>query len=173
MSIIGKELAFVELASKELGFTRAEKKHMINLANRGCILSPQLWEMVVEKVSGLKFVDRSGYDFDDGSEAKTGSCTVQMQKSTGYDMVKGQITNVSGKNGYIRVALYNDWTNRIDFFLLPPGYGCSSYTHEKCPQAQIKFSYSRRNDSYSNGLEIYRVYDLKDVCSKKSCKKAA
>lgn len=173
MSLIGKELAFIEMAAKEIGFTRAEKKHMINLVKRGCILSPQLWEMVVEKVLGLKFVDQSGYDFEDGSEAKTGSCTLQLKNSTGYYSVKGQITNVSGKDGYIRVAIYNDWADRIDFFLLPPGYACSSYSYEKCPQAQIKFSYSRRNDSYSNGLERYRVSGLEHVCVKSSLKKAA
>lgn len=164
MFIIGKELAFVNLAAKHLGFTKTEKKHMINLVNRGCILSPQLWEMIVENVSGLKFVDKNGYDFEDGSEAKTGSCTLQLKKSTGYYAVKGQITNVSGKDGVIRAALYNDWSKKIDFFLLPPGYLCKSYAYEKCPQASIKFSYSRKNDTYSNGLEDYRVFFVEDVC---------
>lgn len=160
-----KELAFIDLATKHLGFSNSEKKHMKVLVERGCVLSPQLWEMIVEKLTGSKFVNESKYDFEDFSEAKTGSCT-SRPGSKGYYSYKGQITGVGGKLGYIRVALYNEYSRSIDFFLLPPDHSCNSYTAEMCPQAAIKFSYSRRDDTYSNGLEQYRVYKVEDVCSK-------
>ncbi len=166
MAMLDKEKAFVEIASKYLDFTNAEKKHMINLVNRGCVLSPQLWEMIVEKVSGLEFVDQSGYDYSDLSEAKTGSCTVRFQATTGYDQVAGQITNIGDKQGVIRTALYNDWTKKIDFFLIPTNHSCTTYTTKKCPQASLKFSYNRYRDEYSNGLERYRKKNLEEVCQK-------
>lgn len=173
MIILDKELAFLQLAFEHLKFSPSEQKTMHTLVERGCILSPQLWEMIVEKLGGLKFINEHGYDFNDFTEAKTGSCNWKFDSARGTDSITGQITNVGGKIGHLRAAVYNVYTKKIDFFLLPPNHYCSTYSSNSNKQESLKFSYSRYRDTYSNMLEHYRVKDIHEVCGKIVSKKAA
>lgn len=164
-AVLNKEIAFVHLASIFLDYTENEVQTLLKLVERGAEISPHLWEMVIESFSGIKFVNKGGYDFEDFSEAKTGSMTIRYNSASGYNSNKGQITNVSGKIGFMRVAIWNECTDQIDFFLIPPNHCCTTYSCKSSPQASIQFSYSKRNGTYSNNLETYRVSSLKEVCS--------
>lgn len=175
-TLILKEIAFVKLASEYLGYTNQETKTLLKLAEGGVEMSPRLWEMIIEKVANIKFLNESGYDFADFTEAKTGSMTIRHDSYSGYCKRGGRITNADGKIGHMRVAIWNECTNDIDFFLIPPDHCCTSYSSAKNPQGAIQFSYSSKHDSYANNLEMYRVNSVEEVCKKvcnKKYKKAA
>ena len=87
---LDKELAFVELASQVLDYSETEKNHMIKFVKRGGIVAPQLWEMIVEEKTGSKFIDEEGKDFEDGSDAKTSTCSMR-ESEKGYISYKGKI----------------------------------------------------------------------------------
>lgn len=163
-AVLDKEISFVDLASTYLSYSPDEINTLIKLVERGAEISPHLWEMIVEQESGIKFVNKDGYDFEDFTEAKTGSLTVRKNSKRVYS--KGQITNVSGKIGHMRVAIWNELKNSIDFFLIPPNHYCTTYTSPATPRASIQFSYHKKNDTYSNNLELYRVKLLNEVCVK-------
>ena len=159
--ILDKEIAFVNLASKYLSY---DTNTLTELVLGGAEISPHLWEKIIEKVGNIKFVNKHGYDFEDFSEAKTGSMTLGTDWRTGYSTKKGRITNAENKIGYMRVAIWNEYKNSIDYFLLPPDHLCTSYSAKSCPQGSIKFNYSVNHDRYSNCLDDYRVFTLEDVC---------
>jgi hypothetical protein len=162
--VLDKELAFLTIAADVLKLPEIE----VNILRKYIVednheFSSKLWERIVCKVGKFKFVDGFGFDNSDKSESKTGSTRVVINHRY-YESVVGQITNVTGKIGHIRAAVYNVHKKCIDYFLIPPDFDCNFYTSEKCPQGSIKFSYNRRNDSYANSLEKYRVENLKEVC---------
>jgi len=163
-SLLKKEICFLELAKKHLDYSENEISTLLKLVERGAEISPHLWEMIIEKVGNIKFVNKHGYDFEDFSEAKTGSLTLGVNRITGYDTKKGRITNAENKVGYMRVAIWNQCKDSIDYFLIPPDHFCNSYSSKACPQGAITFSYSINHDRYSNSLDDYRVYYLEDVC---------
>lgn len=159
--ILNKEIAFVKLASKYLSY---DTNTLMELVHGGAEISPHLWERIIEKVGNIKFVNKNGYDFEDYSEAKTGSMTLGINWRTGYTTKKGRITNAENKIGYMRVAIWNQYLDSIDYFLLPPDHLCTSYSTKACPQGAITFSYSVNNNRYSNCLDDYKVFFLEDVC---------
>jgi hypothetical protein len=164
VALIKKEIAFVNLASQYLDYTKEEISAYMKLVERGAEISPHLWEMIIEKISGIKFVNQNGYDFEDYSEAKTGSLTVRFDHNKGYNTKKGRITNAANKIGYMRVAIWNEWYDSIDYFLIPPDHSCTSYSSEANPQGAIQFSYSSNNNRYSNNLQEYRHFLIEEVC---------
>jgi hypothetical protein len=108
-------------------------------------------------------------DFEDNSDAKTSSCSLYLIKRT----YKGMIGSAEHKIGYIRAAIYNEWKDDIDFFLIPPPTSrdnICSYNY----QGNICYSWNMLTEKYSNGLENYRKKTLKEVCVNiNSIKKAA
>lgn len=162
-TILDKEIAFVKLASNYLNY---DSLTLMELVRGGAEISPHLWERIIEKISGIKFVDKNGYDFEDFTEAKTGSLTIRTRSDTGYVDRKGRITNTTGKIGHMRVAIWNGCTDCIDYFLIPPDHNCTSYSSTNNPQGAIQFSYSIRNDTYANNLEEYRVQTIEEVCKR-------
>jgi len=160
---IDKELAFLDLAVDVLKFSRGKRafiREMILEYNQE--LSPKFWEKVIEKIGKIKYIDDHYMDFSDGSEAKTSSTFISKSG------VKGNISNVSGKTGHIRVACYNTWKKNIDYFLMPTNHKCTvSYTKSRGNKGNIHFSYNRTLDTYSNNLDKYRVKNIKEVCRRK------
>jgi hypothetical protein len=126
-------------------------------------------EKCIAKESGLTWVGDDGlpYDFkEDRSDAKTGCCRINLSKK-GYESCSGEIAGVENKVGDLRVVIYNEARRTCDFFLIPHkmikslaawGYG----QNEK--KMRINFSYSMRNDTYSNGLEVFRKSSFKEIC---------
>lgn len=166
-----KEIAFVELAADVLKMSRQEKLFFIRLVDEyNSEFSGKLWEKIISKVGNIKLVDAAGSDFSDGSEAKTSCASKQPEQKNGktYYRIKGAITNLAGKLGWIRVAIYNYHKNDIDFFLLPPGHKVKChFTESSGNRGKAPYTYNRQNDTYSNNLELYRVRNLKEVCKRK------
>ena len=82
-----------------------------------------LTEIALAKVGGYEFIDAAHCDFSDGTEAKTGSVSVNPQKK-GVNTYRGEISNVisSGgqiKTGAIRFCLYIPHTKSIKYFYIP------------------------------------------------------
>jgi hypothetical protein len=161
--ILRKEFAFLSLVAQYLDYTDAEIKAYEKLITHGAEIAPQFWQMIIEKLSGSKFVDANGYDFADFSEAKTGSVTMGFNHNKGYATRNGRITNAKKKIGYMRVAVWNECVHRLDYFLLPPDHDCKSYSCTANPVGAIHFGYAETKDTYSNGLEKYRS-NIENVC---------
>ena len=161
---IEKEFAFLDLAAEVLKISKQERAFIRQWINRGHEFSSKLWEEMIQKLAKTKFTDVAHMDFADGTESKSACTRLDANKGG----IVGQITNVDGKTGWIRVACYNNWKKTIDFFLLPPNHTVKAYFSAATGnRGHIKFSYNRSADTYSNNLELYRVKLVKDVCKQK------
>lgn len=156
-----KELSFLELAAPILGFSREKTAVMRELIIEDqSEFSARLWEKVIAKLAKTVFTDVAHKDFADGTESKTASTRIGSKNA-----IHGQVSNVSGKTGWIRVACFNNHKNMIDFFLLPPDHECAVYFNPASGQrGSIKFTYNRKLDTYSNKLEKYRVRNVQSCC---------
>jgi hypothetical protein len=156
-----KERAFVELASKTLKWSDEKKAIYLELVEDGLQLSGNLWEKIISKLAKTKIVDARGSDFADLSEAKTG---ITRKYSCGG---RGMVTNMGGKFGWIRVAIYNECKDSIDFFLLPPKHLVKVYyTKYNGSKGHSSYSYGITNDNYGNNMQKYRVKNVKAVCAR-------
>ena len=154
---LDKELAFIELASQVLDYSKTEKNHMIKFVKRGGIVAPQLWEMIVEEKTGSKFIDEEGKDFEDGSDAKTSTCSMR-ESEKGYITHKGVISSVGNKTGYLRVAIYNECASEIHYFLIPEKHNCNiSYTNTN-PKGRIEFSYKQKY--FVKNSDLSHIYEI-------------
>jgi hypothetical protein len=75
---------------------------------------------------------------------------------------------MAGKDGWIRIAIYNHYKESIDFFLLPPDHDVKIY-HNKYDGSRrggVTFSYGITNDNYGNNMQKYRVKNVKAVCAR-------
>ena len=139
-----------------------------------------LWEMVLPTISGgkYKFVDANGYDFSDGTEAKTSSITAKPNKPGG-NSYSGLITNVANykgkfKTGDLRVAVQNAPAKRVDFFLIPAedlpflAAGAVGPYQDDNPYPgslpRIPVSYNIKTDAYGPKIAKYQV-DLETVAA--------
>ncbi len=110
------------------------------------------------------------------ADVKTSTCSRRDKKQNGYiyDDYKGSIQGVETKLGALLVIVYNEYTKRIDFFHIPYGaynYGKDIPYYERVSvnntargKKTISYSYSRRNDTYSNNLELYRCSLAEMLC---------
>ena len=139
-----------------------------------------LWEMTLPIISGgkYKFVDASGYDFSDGTEAKTFSIRANPNKPGG-NSYSGLITNVANykgkfKSGDLRVAVQNAAAKRVDFFLIPAedlpflATGAVGPYQDDNPYPgslpRIPVSYNIKTDAYGPKIAKYQV-DLETVAA--------
>ena len=139
-----------------------------------------LWEMVLPTISGgkYKFVDDNGYDFSDGTEAKTSSIRAKPNKPGG-NSYSGLITNVANykgkfKTGDLRVAVQNAPAKRVDFFLIPAedlpflAAGAVGPYQDDNPYPgslpRIPVSYNIKTDAYGPKIAKYQV-DLETVAA--------
>lgn len=159
-------------------------KNTIILSKIGCIYHPQLkkWpkEFVFEHahildvprivehclaaVGGYKFVDSDGYDFSDGTEAKTASVGGKTKLSPGVNTYRVKVTNVKAKNSYIRAIIYNQHKQDLDYFFIPPNPP-TGYSYEPSKgTARLLWTWNCKNDSYA-AYEQYRVRSFEEVAS--------
>lgn len=140
----------------------------------------RIFEKCIAEQSGLKWVGDNNEEFDfsdDLSDAKTSSCTKKVSrkkdKKTGKTYTSanysGKITSVETKVGDLRCAVYNELTDKIDYFLIP----FSAIERLSTPvsrtgkgqyKKQILFSYNIKKGSYSNHMEDFRYYSFEDIC---------
>lgn len=140
----------------------------------------RIFEKCIAAQSGLTWIgdDNEEYDFlEDYSDAKTSSCTRKVKskkdKKTGKSYTSasytGRITSVETKIGDLRCAVYNELTDKIDYFLIPFSAierlaTPVSRTGKSQYKMQISFSYNTRKGEYSNGMEDFRYYSFEDIC---------
>jgi len=129
-----------------------------------------LWEEALPIISGGKyeFVDAHGYDFSDGTEAKTASVSESLINPNGCTY-KGRITNTGTchekyKTGDLRVAVYNPIAVRVDYLYIPakdiPDLSGKAYSGT---DPAIDFTYNADYDSYPK-LDKYLV-SLQEVAA--------
>ena len=86
-----------------------------------------LFESALAELGGYTRIDAFGYDFSDGSEAKTTSVSLKPC-NTGGKTHKGKVTGVGhgasggSKNGALRLAAYIAPRDEIRYYYLPKEY---------------------------------------------------
>ena len=130
---------------------------------------PRLFEKCVAMESGLTWANEQGelrlnYDLvEDQSDIKTSSVSRKKDKRTGYESIRGVISNTGGKKGDLRCVVYNDFTKTLDYFLVPQKHIRAYETHNGKGKYVIKLQYSILNEDY-NQAEVFRVDTFKDIC---------
>ena len=130
---------------------------------------PRLFEKCVAMESGLTWANEQGelrlnYDLvEDQSDIKTSSVSRKKDKRTGYESIKGVISNTGGKKGDLRCVVYHDFTKTLDYFLVPQKHIRAYETHNGKGKYVIKLQYSILNEDY-NQAEVFRVDTFKDIC---------
>ena len=117
-------------------------------------------------------VDTKGMDFDDGSDLKfvrltPGTGTTEYKKKTGEIQIystnyaKGNITNMNTKKGAIRLIIWNEVLNMLEFYFIP-AERVSSLVNAKKDKGVINFS-----GGYKSGVirkfEDFRVETFDDL----------
>ena len=130
---------------------------------------PRLFEKCVAMESGLTWANEQGelrlnYDLvEDQSDIKTSSVSRKKDKRTGYESIRGVISNTGGKKGDLRCVVYNDFTKTLDYFLVPQKHIRAYESHHGKGKYVIHLQYSTLNEDY-NQAEVFRVDTFKDIC---------
>ena len=130
---------------------------------------PRLFEKCVAMESGLTWANEQGelrlnYDLvEDQSDIKTSSVSRKKDKRTGYESIRGVISNTGGKKGDLRCVVYNDFTKTLDYFLVPQKHISAYETHCGKGKYGIPLNYSLLKDNYGK-MEVFRVDTFKDIC---------
>jgi hypothetical protein len=132
---------------------------------------PRLVEKCIAKQSGLKWIGgNESNDFGDGSDAKTATITWRTRRtrtSHSYTCNKGQIQNVGGKCGDLRIVVYDEPNECLHYFLIPAklvtAYSTNGSIRGTLRLKTIQISYNKEIDSFGR-LDRFRVKSFKDIC---------
>ena len=104
--------------------SKAKKRKSVDRARRGNFQMSQVLEEAIELRSQeirevpLVNVDIDGMDFDDGSDLK--SCSISYGPNGGGNYgLTGSIGGMKNKKGDIRVVLWNDFLEQVEFYFIP------------------------------------------------------
>tara|TARA_R110000782_G_scaffold196067_1_gene285449 strand:+ start:2312 stop:2848 length:537 start_codon:yes stop_codon:yes gene_type:complete len=133
----------------------------------------RLFEKCIAKESGLTWANEEGeayekYDLvEDKSDAKTSSVSLRWNVDKrlpegGCDVVTGTISNTGGKEGDLRVVVYNSYIQKLDYFLIPHKH-ISEFQKSVGDKFAIGLSYSLTKEKYGK-MEVFRVETFKDIC---------
>jgi hypothetical protein len=170
---LAKNKAFLRDLVEVLPFftnmTKAQRKAAID--NAAWYNIEAMFEDALAHLGGYTRVDGSGYDFSDGSEAKTAS--VQLRPMTGSgNSHKGEITNVGSvltgklKNGAIRLAVYIAPRDEVRYYYLPKRYWSKLNIRPSAAGLRIVFTYNWATNSIAK-FDFYRVMSLKALAEAK------
>jgi len=133
----------------------------------------RLAEKMIAMESGLEWVGAQGkeWDLSDYSDVKTATCYINT--SGLYMKCIGSITSVEKKIGDLRCIVYNEYTQSLDYFLIPQKMIASlSSKTQKNGTKCIPFSYSRIREEYCPKMEQFRVPTFfEEICFVKKVKK--
>lgn len=125
-----------------------------------------MFEDALAHLGGYTRMDGAGYDFSDGSEAKTASVQLKPVASNANSH-RGDITNVGSsvtgklKNGAIRLAVYIAPRDEVRYYYLPKRYWSKlNIRSSGNSQLRIDFSYNWTTNSIAK-FDFYRVPSLK------------
>jgi hypothetical protein len=168
---LAKNKAFLRDLVEVLPFftkmTKAQRQTAIN--NAGWYNIEAMFEDALAHLGGYVRVDGSGYDFSDGSEAKTAS--VQLKPVYGNSH-RGEVTNVGSKltgklkNGALRLAVYIAPRDEVRYYYLPKRYWSKLNIRSSSAGLRIEFSYNWATNSIPK-FDFYRVMSLKALAEVK------
>lgn len=136
---------------------------------------PFLLEQTMAMVGGYEFVDAAHFDFSDGTECKSASVQANAQIKNGNEtsIHSVRITNtISGagieKSGDLRVVLYNNVTDSLEYFFIPQRDIFQLSTIDISNKVgNIHASYNSKTGLIPK-LEKYRMPDFVSLCKHKS-----
>jgi hypothetical protein len=168
---LAKNKAFLRDIVEVLPFftnmTKAQRKAAID--NGAWYNIEAMFEDALAHLGGYVRVDGSGYDFSDGSEAKTAS--VQLKPVYGNSH-RGEVTNVGSKltgklkDGALRLAVYIAPRDEIRYYYLPKRYWSKLNIRPSSAGMRIEFSYNWATNSIPK-FDFYRVMSLKALAEAK------
>jgi hypothetical protein len=168
---LAKNKAFLRDIVEVLPFftnmTKAQRKAAID--NAAWYNIEAMFEDALAHLGGYVRVDGSGYDFSDGSEAKTAS--VQLKPVYGNSH-RGEVTNVGSKltgklkNGALRLAVYIAPRDEVRYYYLPKRYWSKLNIRSSSAGLRIEFSYNWATNSIPK-FDFYRVMSLKALAEVK------
>jgi hypothetical protein len=133
----------------------------------------KMLEETMALVGGYTFLDGSHFDFSDGTECKTGSVQRNPRKQNGirtnnHDVRISSTSSGAGvsKTGDLRVVIYNNVTNKLEFFFIPQrdiDKLTSMDGYKK--KGDIKTTYNRETNKIT-ALEKYRMSDFVSLCKR-------
>jgi hypothetical protein len=131
----------------------------------GFFNAERIVEQTMADLGGYDRVDATGYDNSDYSETKTG--TVRRHDRTAT--ISGILTahTRTAKVGDLRVVMYNEFTNRLDYFFLPKAYWETIREHGKSNCDILRAKYSPDSDAIHKWRD-YRVDTFLELALKKS-----
>lgn len=129
----------------------------------------RMFEEALAELGGYARIDGAGYDFSDGSEAKTASVPLRARTgNTHYSRISG-VGSRAGvlKSGAIRLAVYIAPRDEVRYYYLPKRYWSKlNITRSKNANPHLEFSYNWSTNSIAK-LDFYRVPSLKALAKAK------
>ena len=132
---------------------------------------PRMVERAMAKTGGYSYIDGVHCDFLDGSDGKTATITRNPQKKTNPNLHTLTITNTISQGGTVkgdlRVVVYNDVTEQLEYFFIPKSdiRALSIFPKKQLPQ--IKATYNSKTGLVPK-LEKYRMPDFVSLCKQPS-----
>lgn len=123
----------------------------------------RMFEEALANLGSYARVDGAGYDFSDGSEAKTASVPLKARMGyTHYSRVSGVGSRTGTlKNGAIRLAVYIAPRDEVRYYYLPKRYWSKlTIARSKNANPSLEFTYSWTTNSIAK-FDFYRVPSLK------------
>ena len=133
---------------------------------------PFLLEETMAIQGGFEFVDGDHFDFSDGTEAKSATVTlktVSTKSKNNHRMIISNTISLAGieKSGDLRVVVYNNVTDALEYFFIPQRDIRALSTIPKKGVPRIEARYNSVTNKIPR-LEKYRVSDFVALCACKS-----
>lgn len=135
-----------------------------------------LIEDCLAHVGGYKRVYEHGRDFDDEDNSDSKTITVREDKSR-KNSYKGNIENIKTKKGSLRVTIYNQIAERIDYLYIPDyttlplantrGSAGGTSKSADTEQKRISVTWNKHGDTYGR-FERYRLSSFEELAKAKN-----
>ena len=114
-------------------------------------------EDAMAHVGGFEYVNQAHYDNTDYSETKTGTCRQHDRTAT----ISGIISRHSKtpKAGDIRAVIYNEFTQKLDYFFMPKADWELMREHGDANCSILRTKYQPHTDTYTK-WERFRIKDF-------------
>ena len=132
---------------------------------------PRMVEREMAKTGGYSYIDGVHCDFVDGSDGKTATITRNPQKKTNPNLHTLTITNTISQGGTVkgdlRVVVYNDVTEQLEYFFIPKSDIRALSRIPKKGMPRIEVTYNSKTGLVPK-LEKYRMPDFVSLCKQPS-----
>ena len=132
---------------------------------------PRMVERAMAKIGGYLYVDEAHCDFLDGSDGKTATITRNPKKKTHPNFHTLTITNTISQGGTVkgdlRVVVYNDVTEQLEYFFIPKSDIRALSRIPKKGMPKIEVTYNSKTGLVPK-LEKYRMPDFVSLCKQPS-----